>query len=629
MPRTALPYAQGLLEFLEFAFAHSAKQNKILCPCKKCTNCSWGNRETVYEHLVCDGFKQGYKLWIFHGESSYNSARFNANAHEGSQVEHGTEDHDELPEMLRDIGHGYGIGDDVTGDAQGVNDADVENFYNLVDDASQDLFDGCKTFSKLNFLVRLLHTKFLGGWSDKSFNMLLDLLREAFPDGSSIPKNFHEAKKLVKHLGLGYITIHACENDCILFWKKHLKKQKCPVCNTSRWKMERRSLDGRRVNRVPRKVLRYFPIKERLQRLFLNPEKAADMRWHDEKRTKDGLLRHPADSPNWKNIDAEHPEFGDDSRNVRLALATDGFNPHRSLNCSHSTWPILLIPYNLPPWMLMKQPNFILSSLISGPKSPGNDIDVYLEPLVDDLEFLWRKGLWTYDASKREFFLMRAAVLCIISDFPGLGYAHGCPTSGEVACPDCHSETCFLRLKNGSKTCYMGHCRFLEESHRFRSDTKRFEDPELRSAPSPRSGKDILKETEHLNVVFGKNPSGKKPSNKRKKGDPPILWKKKSIFFRLPYWKDLLLRHNFDIMHIEKNVCDNIVNTILGIDGKSKDNLNSRYDVKDLNIRKIFILTLWKVKHIYIVPHTRLLSRRRCCVNGSKVLSFLMAMHQI
>lgn len=49
-------------------------------------------------------------------------------------------------------------------------------------------------------------------------DMLLDLLRDAYPD-SNIPTNFHAANKLVKHLGLGYITIHACENDCILFWK--------------------------------------------------------------------------------------------------------------------------------------------------------------------------------------------------------------------------------------------------------------------------------------------------------------------------------------------------------------------------------------------------------------------------
>ncbi|GJY40921.1 ribonuclease H-like domain-containing protein [Tanacetum coccineum] len=41
-------------------------------------------------------------------------------------------------------------------------------------------------------------------------------------------------------------------------------------------------------------------------------------------------------------------------------------------------------------------------------------------------------------------------------------------------------------------------------------------------------------------------------------------WKKKSIFFTLPYRKNLLLRHNLDVMHIEKNVCDNFVGTLLG-----------------------------------------------------------------
>lgn len=89
--------------------------------------------------------------------------------------------------------------------------------------------------------------------------------------------------------------------------------------------------------------------------------------------------------------------------------------------------------------------------------------------------------------------------------------------------PECHSETDFLRLKNGTKTCYMGHRRFLDENHSFRTDKKRFEAPEFRATPSPCSGEDIIKETENLNVVFGKDPSGKKCANKRKKGDPPIL----------------------------------------------------------------------------------------------------------
>jgi len=54
------------------------------------------------------------------------------------------------------------------------------------------------------------------------------------------------------------------------------------------------------------------------------------------------------------------------------------------------------------------------------------------------------------------------------------------------------------------------------------------------------------------------------------------VWKKKGVFFRLPYWKDNLLQHNLDVMHIEKNVIDNILGTILDIKGKTKDNLAAR-----------------------------------------------------
>jgi hypothetical protein len=46
-----------------------------------------------------------------------------------------------------------------------------------------------------------------------------------------------------------------------------------------------------------------------------------------------------------------------------------------------------------------------------------------------------------------------------------------------------------------------------------------------------------------------------------------------------------MLRHNFDVMHIGKNVDENFVNTFLGTDGKSKDNLNSRLDLQALGIR--------------------------------------------
>ena len=144
----------------------------------------------------------------------------------------------------------------------------------------------------------------------------------------------------------------------------------------------------------------------------------ASMKWHVEGRTKDGCMKHPADSPTWKSFNYQYPEFSKDPRNVRLGLASDGFNPFKNMSVSHSTWPVVLIPYNLPPWMCMKQLYFMLSLSIPGPSAPGNNIDVYLQPLIAELKELWDVGLKTYDASVNHNFQMHAALMWTISDFP-------------------------------------------------------------------------------------------------------------------------------------------------------------------------------------------------------------------
>ena len=113
----------------------------------------------------------------------------------------------------------------------------------------------------------------------------------------------------------------------------------------SRWKFEN---DLR--NRIPRKVLRHFPLIPRLKRLFTTKDVAIDMRWHKEKRVDDGeSLRHPADSLVWKNFDKDHVGFAQDARNVRLGLASDGFNLFRNISNAYSIWPVIVFPYNLPP----------------------------------------------------------------------------------------------------------------------------------------------------------------------------------------------------------------------------------------------------------------------------------------
>jgi hypothetical protein len=112
--------------------------------------------------------------------------------------------------------------------------------------------------------------------------------------------------------------------------------------------------------------------------------------------------------------------------------------------------------------MCMNDSNFIMSVLIPGRSSPADDMDVYFQLLVMIfLISMFVNGVRTYDVSKGEYFQLRAAILWTITDFPGLGSVSGFVISGEAACPDCHSLICSLRHGNGSKSCYMGHRRFL------------------------------------------------------------------------------------------------------------------------------------------------------------------------
>jgi Transposase family tnp2 len=181
--------------------------------------------------------------------------------------------------------------------------------------------------------------------------MLLEFLFDLLPEGSKIPKSYYEAKKNLKDLGLNYIKIDACKNDCILFQKEFEHLDKCPTCGESRWKVDTMGDDtlSKKRKLIPQKVLRYFPLAPRLKRLYLNEEIANNMRCHGEGRNNDGVLRHPADALAWKDFDIKHPEFAAEIRNIRLGLASDGFVPFAINNNSHSIWSIILVLYNLPP----------------------------------------------------------------------------------------------------------------------------------------------------------------------------------------------------------------------------------------------------------------------------------------
>jgi hypothetical protein len=53
----------------------------------------------------------------------------------------------------------------------------------------------------------------------------------------------------------------------------------------------------------------------------------------------------------------------------------------------------------------------------------------------------------------------------------------------------------------------------------------------------------------------------------------------------LPYWKDLKTCHNIDLMHVIKNVFDNIIGTLQDIPRKTKDGLKSRNGLVQFGLR--------------------------------------------
>ncbi|GKB60648.1 putative reverse transcriptase domain-containing protein [Tanacetum coccineum] len=204
-------------------------------------------------------------------------------------------------------------------------------------------------------------------------------------------------------IGLGYESIHACVNDCFLFRGDNNKDVHfCPVCKTSRWKDS--NTPGKKV---PKKVLRYFSIIPRLQRLYKSSHTAKEMTWHATgKCTEPGKMQHPVDGRAWKEFDTKYPNFAKEPRN-RVSFNVD-----------------------------------IVNSLALMLRA---DID-FLEPLIDDLMVYGHgTGVETIDVATGQKFNMRAMVLWTINDFPAQSSLSGWSGQGYKACPTCNEDTPSVR----------------------------------------------------------------------------------------------------------------------------------------------------------------------------------------
>ena len=137
------------------------------------------------------------------------------------------------------------------------------------------------------------------------------------------------------------------------------------------------------------------------------------------------------------------------------------------MSTSYSVWHVILSIYNLPPWVCTKRKYMMMSMLISGPHQPGNDIDVYLRPLVDDLKKLWSQGIEVYNGYKHETFTLRGMLFCTINDLPASRCLSG-QCKGEKDCVHCLDDTETLWLNHSKKQVYLRNRRLLVKAHGYR-----------------------------------------------------------------------------------------------------------------------------------------------------------------
>ena len=156
-------------------------------------------------------------------------------------------------------------------------------------------------------------------------------------------------------------------------------------------------------------------------------------------------------------------------------------------------------------------------------------------------------------------------------------------TTQGAACLQCDKDPLSYSIKH--KLCYIGHHRFLPLVHRCRRKKDllcihkdKQHQPE---SFSPAELEAEMEKVRHLKPGVGID----FVSKKRKRTDPTPIWKRRYGLWDLPYWPKLKLRHNLDVMHIDKNILDSILGTLLELEGKNKDTYNASLDLKTLKIR--------------------------------------------
>ncbi|CAH2053255.1 unnamed protein product, partial [Thlaspi arvense] len=201
-PHLSQEYINGVEGFLDFAFSNS-DATMLKSPCSWCSLVKYKYREDIRRDLMYHGFIPTYTNWHFHGEQfniietsiSIESQIDNSlnedstmNLIDNSLNEDSTMNllDDVFPKCGRHFNERAGSSNQPLNEEEAADQAPNSDerraFEALLADANEELYEGCTSFSKLSFMLKLYHIKSITKISDKVLVRLLPhLLRIAHP----------------------------------------------------------------------------------------------------------------------------------------------------------------------------------------------------------------------------------------------------------------------------------------------------------------------------------------------------------------------------------------------------------------------------------------------------------------
>jgi uncharacterized Zn finger protein (UPF0148 family) len=355
----------------------------------------------MYRDIFANGYVPNYTHWIYHGErhrireevvrpllkefdADVGMADLMADYHEARFVQ-GMEVEEEDPEET------------------------AKAYYTMMEAAKKPLHENT-IVSQLDAISRLIALKSSLGISRDGFDLVLAVVGQLLPEVHFLSKNTYESQRLLCALKMSYDTIQACKNGCVLFRGDHETTTHCPKCKASRYVQVEGSDGSKKQSKIPEMVIRHLPILQRLQRLYMTEESAKQMTWHKNGKRYSDKMQHPADGDAWRHFNDMNPDKAGEARNVRVALATDGFNPFGMMATPYTCWPVFVIPLNLPPGVMFEPRNMFLTLIIPG--HPGNNISMFMQPVWDELQRAWEEGVLTYDRATKRREAARPILYC-------------------------------------------------------------------------------------------------------------------------------------------------------------------------------------------------------------------------